>query len=56
MQRDRGLDNWFVFCTVADLSSISAACEKVNMDPSGISRLLRGLEQALGGLIDQCAR
>lgn len=50
MQRDRDLDNWAVFCTVAELGSISAACDRVNMDPSGISRLLRGLETALGGI------
>lgn len=50
MQRDKDLDSWEVFCAVADTGSISGACDLVGMDASGVSRVIRGLESALGGI------
>lgn len=48
MQRDRDLDSWRVFCAVAEAGSVSGACDAVDMDASGVSRIIRGLESALG--------
>lgn len=50
MRRDRDLDSWTVFLAVADTGSISTACELVHMDASGVSRIIRALESALGGV------
>lgn len=50
MQRDMDLESWRVFCAVADAGSISGACEAAGMDASGVSRTIRGLEGALGGV------
>lgn len=50
MQRDKDLESWRVFCAVAETGSVSGACELVDMDASGVSRVIRGLEAALGGI------
>ena len=50
MKRDLDLESWRVFCAVADTGSISGACAAAGMDASGVSRTIRGLEAALGGI------
>ncbi len=50
MKRDMDLDSWKVFCEVAQAGSISGACDALDMDASGVSRVIRALETSLGGI------
>ena len=50
MKRDMDLESWAVFCAVAAAGSITGACETLGMDASGVSRIIRSLEKALGGI------
>lgn len=50
MRRDMDLESWEVFCAVAASGSITAACEMLGMDASGVSRIIKSLEEALGSV------
>ncbi len=50
MRRDMDLESWEVFFSVAEAGSITGACEALGMDASGVSRIIRSLEAALGGV------
>lgn len=50
MRRDMDLESWEVFCAVAGAGSITGACETLGMDASGVSRIIKSLEKALGGV------
>lgn len=50
MRRDMDLESWEVFCAVAGAGSITGACESLGMDAPGVSRIIKSLEQALGGI------
>lgn len=50
MQRDKDLASWEVFCAVVREGSLSDASERLGIDVSAVSRIIRSLESSLGGV------
>ena len=48
MGREQDLSAWRLFVTTIDAGSVNAACDKLQMDPSTASRILKALERDLG--------
>ena len=48
MGREQDLSAWRLFVTTVDTGSVNAACDKLQMDPSTASRVLKALERDLG--------
>lgn len=57
MGRENDMTAWRLFAEAARCGSVTAACEKLNEDPSAASRMLRALERDLGvELFDRSTR
>ena len=48
MGREQDLSAWRLFVTTIDAGSVNAACDKLQMDPSTASRILKALERDFG--------
>ena len=48
MSRLNDLDAWRVFCEIVASGGINAACDKLGVEPSTVSRTLKSLESGLG--------
>ena len=48
MGREQDLTAWRLFVTTVDSGSVNAACDRLQMDPSTASRILKALERDLG--------
>lgn len=58
MIKHKDLESWEIFCAVAEAGSISGACDLCDCDAAYISRLIKTLENSLGGveLLDRTTR
>lgn len=48
MSRLNDLDAWKVFCEIVSAGGINAACDKLGVEPSTVSRTLKALETEIG--------
>lgn len=58
MLKHKDLESWEIFCAVAEAGSISGACDLCDCDAAYISRLIKNLENSIGGveLLDRTTR
>ena len=58
MLKHKDLETWEIFCAVAEAGSISGACDLCDCDAAYISRLIKNLENSIGGveLLDRTTR
>lgn len=58
MLKHKDLESWEIFCAVAEAGSISGACNLCDCDAAYISRIIKTLENSLGGvaLFDRTTR
>lgn len=50
MLKHKDLESWEIFCAVAEAGSISGACDLCDCDAAYISRLIKNLENSIGGV------